>query len=747
LTAFPAVITIHSRHATDWIHHVKTPSAIGRYEIIEEIGRGAMGVVYLAHDPRIDRRVAIKTIRPSPEIPFRELEDLRQRFFREAQAAGRLQHPGIVTIFDVGEDGGHLFIAMEYIEGETLEAHTTKDTLLPVDMVVHLMTQACEALDYAHQNQVIHRDIKPANLMLLPAGRLKVTDFGLAKNPASQLTQDGVLIGTPNYMSPEQVTGRALDGRSDLFSLCAVMYELLTGTKPFAGDTVTTILYRILHEVPALAHVIDPRIPPPVGRVLTRGLEKDPTQRFQSGEEMVRALRGRAVAQAMAAMAAGGGAMPMVYPGSGASTGRARLVRPPAATPRVPAPSSPPEASASDDDWETNKMPAVRTATAVADFPPAVRAGDAEGLQVAAPARTLVRNALIGVAALAIVLLLPRSAPHDDRWNGEAASAAQAAGVKAPATSPAFPPAQLPGSSTGTPGAASAHVAPGSGAAETTETVAVQFKTSPAGGRIYLDDEELPDGVAHLPRGDNAPHSVVAENDCFIEKVTWRRAQGAAFTVALKTPKVSQVPVTSTPAGAGIRLDGKPTGLSTPADVPVPVCGDHTVALALSGYKDAQAKLTGGAAEPAPVSLSLARIAAGFVSINAPYALDVLLEGKRIGAAREKIKLPAGRHTLTLRNEELFVERSLTVNIAADQTVTPAASLPALGRVTILASPSNCVISINGRELGPPPIIDQELASGTYKVRAVYVPTGEAKESTVTVPSGGSQRVPFKFTP
>ncbi len=692
-----------------------------------------MGVVYLAHDPTIDRQVAIKTIQTMSHLPRAAAQEVRERFEREARAAGKLQHPGIVTIYDVGEHEGRCYITMEYIDGSTLERHTRKEELLPVSMVMSLVVQACDALDYAHQQRIVHRDIKPGNMMLLQTGRLKITDFGLAKNPATanQLTQDGVLIGTPNYMSPEQITGRPLDGRSDLFSLAAVMYELLTGDRPFAGDTVTTVMYRILHEVPPMPHVISPRIPPAVGRVLARALEKDPTQRFQNGQEMARALQGRTVAQAVAQATAvagmGTGVIPMVH--SSRSTGaRAQAVT----------------GVVDSGEWDTNRMPAIRPQAAagvgVAAGPHSSSAVRPRPV-VVSNARKAVRNIAIGLGALAIILMLPRTTPLEDRWGGTPSRPLpwRSAGVGAPA----IPPVTLPG---GRPPAAAA--APAAAATTepvpTTETVAIPILTSPPGGRIYLDDVELTDGVARLPRGDNAPHTVVAENDCFIEKVTWRRSQGSSLVVELKTAKISSVPVASTPPGAAIRLDGKPTGLKTPADVPVAVCGEHVVALSLEGFKDVQMQTP---TDLSAMQLSLPRIPMGFVKLEAPYPVEILETGKRLGAAGEKIKLPAGRHVLTLRNQELFVERSLTVNIAADKSISPASGLPRTGSVTILASPSNCLITINGRDLGPPPIIDFQLASGTYTVKAVYVPSGEVKESSVTVPPGGSTRVPFKFTP
>src|SRR5688572_3967946 len=554
---------------------MSSPRRIGRYEVLEEIGRGAMGVVYLAHDPTIDRQVAIKTIQTMEHLPRADAQDMRERFEREARAAGKLQHPGIVTIYDVGEHEGRCYITMEYIDGSTLEPHTRKEELLPVSMVMSLIVQACDALDYAHQQRVVHRDIKPGNMMLLRTGRLKITDFGLAKNPASQLTQDGVLIGTPNYMSPEQITGRPLDGRSDLFSLAAVMYELLTGDHPFSGDTVTTIMYRILHEVPPMPHMINPRVPPPVGRVLTRALEKDPTQRFQNGQEMARALQGRAVAQAVAQAAAvggmGGGVIPMVH--SSRSTG----ARAQAGTGVIDS-----------GEWDTNRMPAIRPGAAgdVSEAAAPRTTSSVRPRRVAvSSARKAVRNIAIGLGALTLILMLPRTTPLEDDW-GSAPSRPlpwRSAGMAAPS----IPAVTLPGGKPPAAGAAPAAAAATETAA-TTETVAIPIRTSPPGGRIYLDDVELPDGVARLPRGDNAPHTVVAENDCFIEKVTWRRSQGSSLVVELKTAKVSSLPVASNPAGAAIKLDGKPTGLKTPADVPIAVCGEHVVALSLEGFKDVQ---------------------------------------------------------------------------------------------------------------------------------------------------------------
>jgi hypothetical protein len=282
------------------------------------------------------------------------------------------------------------------------------------------------------------------------------------------------------------------------------------------------------------------------------------------------------------------------------------------------------------------------------------------------------------------------------------------------------------------------------------DSVTITWQTSPPGGRLYLDDVEIPSGMARLRRDDAASHNVVAENDCFIEKTTWklggagREGKDEAYTIALKTPKVASTAVSSTPAGARILLDGRDSGLVAPAQLPVSVCGTHVVTAKLEGYTDAVGKIE----SPLPaLSLTLARIPEGFVKISSSYPLEIFEKGKRLGRAGEALKLPAGGHSLVLRNEDLFIERSLDVRVEAAKTVSPAAGLPGVGTLTVLASPSNCNIFINGHEVGAPPINDRQLAAGTYVIRAIYLPTGESKEQTVTIAAGSGARVPFRFTP
>ncbi len=263
---------------------------LGRYEIIAELGRGAMGTVYRARDPKIDRIVALKTITVAGIGPADE-EEYRQRFFREAQAAGKLSHGGLVTIFDVGEDEKSKtpFIVMEFIEGKTLE-ELGRGERLPTATALGLIKQIAEALDYAHGRKIIHRDIKPANIIITADGRAKITDFGIAKLAMTQFTQPGQVLGTPAYMAPEQLSGGAVDGRSDLFSLGVILYWLLTGDKPFAGDTTTAVSFKIVYQEPIPATQINPSLSPEFDYALSRALAKDPAGRYQRGRELAEDL-------------------------------------------------------------------------------------------------------------------------------------------------------------------------------------------------------------------------------------------------------------------------------------------------------------------------------------------------------------------------------------------------------------------------------------------------------------------------
>src|SRR6201995_5090858 len=264
----------------------------GRYEIVAELGRGAMGVVYKATDPVIGRPVPVKTIKLSEQGTGLTRTELIARFQTEARAAGLLTHHNIVVVYDAGEEDGLFYITMELVEGKSVQALLDSGHAFPLPRVLRIMEQACNALQFAHENNIVHRDIKPANIMLTADDTVKVTDFGTAKIlQFGTVQQTAHVMGTPSYMSPEQVKGRAVDGRTDIFSLGVMLYEMITGEKPFPGESITTVIYKIVNEVPVPPRTIDPTIHPGISTAVMRALAKEPEDRYQSCHEFLEDLR------------------------------------------------------------------------------------------------------------------------------------------------------------------------------------------------------------------------------------------------------------------------------------------------------------------------------------------------------------------------------------------------------------------------------------------------------------------------
>ncbi|HEV8242035.1 MAG TPA: serine/threonine-protein kinase [Thermoanaerobaculia bacterium] len=376
------------------------PSSLGRYEVLEELGKGAMGVVYLARDPLIGRLVALKTFRASQAMHGSELVEYRTRFMREAQSAGILSHPHIVTIHDVvdGADGsGVTFIAMEYVRGSNLKELLMRGEALPLARVCDVVSQLAEALDYAHSKGVIHRDIKPANIIIDTQGKVKITDFGIARLETSDLTHEGQLLGTPNYMAPERILGHKVDHRTDIFSLGVVIYEMLTRQKPFQGENLTMVSHRIVYEPFTPPRQYAPGLPPGVVAVLEQALEKQPERRFASAGALAAKLR-----EAMTAAA------------GSETTVAARSSLPPP----IPPPPLPIDVLGGGDETGPDEEPpgsdtrdVAAIAAGVPPPPPAPPARAAvtrgDGIQRAAEAFPSPRRlALAGVAGLVLVLLV-----------------------------------------------------------------------------------------------------------------------------------------------------------------------------------------------------------------------------------------------------------------------------------------------------------------------------------------------------
>jgi eukaryotic-like serine/threonine-protein kinase len=287
----------HPQSAEVSVDRDEMPGTMGRYQILEPIGRGAMGYVYLGRDPKINRIVALKAVNLAAEVDPAELEEASRNFLREAEIAGRLSHPNIVTIFDVGETNGVAYIAMEYLKGRHMSEFVVPERLLPVTTVLDLLSRTADALDYAHSQNVVHRDIKPANIMYDSiSDGLKITDFGIARLIDVGRTRTGIVLGTPAFMSPEQLEGKNVNGHTDLFALGVSLYQLLTGHLPFRGASMTKLMFVIANEPHESVTAVRPDLPECLNPIVDRALAKDPSARFQTGAEMAAALRNAAQA-------------------------------------------------------------------------------------------------------------------------------------------------------------------------------------------------------------------------------------------------------------------------------------------------------------------------------------------------------------------------------------------------------------------------------------------------------------------
>lgn len=449
---------------------------IGRYQVVATLGQGAMGTVYKAVDPLIERTVAIKTI--NLNLSKEERAEFEERFYREAKSAGRLNHSNIVTIYDVGETDDIAYIAMEYLDGESLREMLDSGVVLPVDMIGKIAARIADALNYAHENHVVHRDIKPANIMITPGRDVKIMDFGIAQIPTGSRTQLGTVLGSPKYMAPEQVGGQATDGRTDIFALGVVLYEMLTGTIPFNGDNLSAIMYKVLNEDPVPPSKVNPRVPPFFDRIVTRALAKLPQDRYQTAGEFARDLRiGEGVPPEAERLPAVGGTP--THPGKAGRT----QARPHEATVFLPP------------DKARGMMAAASAASgAGTGNTSALR----HGLQRHKPA--LLAFALLAVAAIAVYRWAPNPAPG----RMPVPSAPVSEGVVPPPA--AVEPAQ-PAATPSQPGTAPAVVAQAK--------ATVSFAISPW-GEIFVDGKRV--GVSppltslHLEAG---KHQVEVRNQAF----------------------------------------------------------------------------------------------------------------------------------------------------------------------------------------------------------------------------------------
>lgn len=635
---------------------------VGRYRIIGEVGKGAMGVVYRATDPTIGRTVALKTMRV--DVHGIEAEEMLQRFRNEAKAAGVMKHLNIVTIYDAGEQDGMFYIAMECIEGVTLHRLLADKRVLPTEQVIEYSRQVCGGLDYAHSHGVVHRDVKPANLMIEADGTMKIMDFGIAKAGGTGMTTAGQVLGTPNYMSPEQVKGRPLDGRSDLFSFGVILYEMVTGEKPFTGESVTTIVYKIVHENPIPPRDLDVTIHPGLSWIITKSLAKSPDERFQSGADLVKALQNY-----------------KAYGPSGEpTTGVTTRTTAPADTAQTAAKAMAKTAAAKAAKKKTSSEWALYAGAAAlalalagggiaylrhrvntlaeqtAQQQPAVAAP-----QTASPPAGQPQTAQTGGPQ-------PASAVSTTGSQPTASTAVPAGKPEVKPAAPAKAGAQPKGSSTAggisTSSAPARSVAPGSGE--------LRLTSFPSGAQVQIDGWTEPKWITPFssPSMSAGKHAVIfSKSDYITQTRTVEVAAGQSLTVHAQLPaSASTLSVSSDPAGAAILVDGKETGRLTPARISVEK-GEHKIVVHKQGFADASVatnvaegenfdfvpKLQPGSSEGTMGKLKsfFGGIPAGKGQLDVhsnPKGAEITVNGRPVDRkAPTKIILDPGSYTIALR--------------------------------------------------------------------------------------------------
>ena len=594
------------------------PTKIGRYDIIELVGRGGMGVLYRARDRMLERDVALKMM----HVDFSVDSAARERFEREAKAVARLQHRNVVTIHELGSADGSPYIVMEFLGGQDLDVRIRDGVPMTLTEKLDVAIQLCEGLGYAHEQGIVHRDIKPGNVRVLEDGTVKILDFGIAKFAVNSVTQSGSILGTPGYMAPEQVMGQPVDGRADLFSAGVLLYEVLSGKKPFTGDAPTAVVYQIMHVEPPPIHDAAPELPEALNEIVTRALAKNPNERYARASEMAADLQ---MVKMMLDLPLGNGEK--------ASTGN------------------------------TGKLNA-----------------------------TLIREKT-GSAATAAAL--------NQRMRGSAVAAV-------------------------------ADAAPRAGVEDHSRKSLVWIVGAIGvvvlgilGYLVFGNRSSAPAGASTTAEGTSAPASGGGEANA-----------GAAAS------SDASIVISSSPSGAAIKMNGVDTGKVTPAAVPVGTGSDHVVELSLAGYDTMTASLTDAEITAGKREFRLSRPAGPVrLTVSAPFPFELVQGGKVLSAAAttHEVTLQPGSAAVTARNRELLLNTPVSVDFQRPRLEV---TLPALGGLTIYSSGETCSITVDGQDLGFPPIVRKPAAAGTHTV-AIKCPDGKTDSRRQAVTAGQTATVTF----
>jgi hypothetical protein len=593
------------------------PKNIGRYEIIELVGRGGMGVLYRARDAVLERNVAVKMML----LDFTTDQTARDRFQREARAVARLQHRNVVTIHELGEVEGTPYIVMEFLTGKDLDAMLKGDVPMSLAQKLDVVIQLCDGLGYAHEQGIVHRDVKPGNVRVLEDGTVKILDFGIAKFAQSSVTQSGMIMGTPSYMAPEQIMGKPVDGRADLFSVGVLMYELLSGQKPFTGESPTTVVYQIIHVEPPPMNAAVPELPDSLHEIVSRALQKNADDRYSRASEMSSDLQ-------MVKMMLD---LPLKTDGD---TGPQATMGPLHATTLGARAAAPTGAVTAMIDTPMRASAAARAADAAPRGPATPsRGGSAQILGIA--------GAVVVLGALGLWLAMR-----------------------------------------------------GSGTATTTTGPAVA--TSAAGGTA---------------RG----ATPAADGEFFVASV---------------------------PSGAEILLNGSDTGKTTPSPVSFAGKATRSLELSLKGYATITSSISDADLKIGMKEFKFEREAGPVrLTLSGPYPFEVYQGSKLLDASatHHEVTAQPGAGAVVVKNADMVLSTTIPVDY---QRSSMDVTLPATGTLAVFASVETCKVTVDGQDLGFPPIPARRIASGTHSV-TLKCPDGKDDTRRVTVLAGERAAVTF----
>jgi hypothetical protein len=655
-----------------------------------------MGMVYRAWDEALEREVAIKTLTAEGILD----EESRKRFEVEAKAVARMQHTNIITVFELGEDRGIPFIAMELLGGLDLETVLRTNEPLLLEEKLEIMIQVCRGLAYAHGRGIVHRDVKPSNIRLLDDGSVKLMDFGIAKLGGMNLTKTGMMVGTLHYMSPEQIRGLPLDGRSDVFSLGVILHELLSGDRPFKAQGTTEVLYEIVNATPPRLAEDGSGRTEALQRILDTSLAKDRDERYPGAAEFGAALqenlddlrKGHAAIPSKEEAEALATARKLVSDGRPADAVRqleSLLKRRPTfvearRTLRTARHAKRPSPAAEDFpelDQTIGPAPATRPAETLLQpttLLPDTRKARALPWALVGGGLTI---AVVVAATLLLLLMRSRSGP-----------------------------------------------------------VAVRVRSKPPGASVFLEGRQTgitTDGEVSLPRV--GPMTLAFRKEGYEEVVRTLPAPPESREVEVDLPPIPSapqpIPVKSDPPGATVTVDGEKVSGTTPLSLSLDPAKGHKVSVALEGYSPQEMHLEPGKLpQDLAVTLPIAGVP-GTLVVLAPFPIEVSWRGKVLSqAAGAKISLPAGRQTVTIASANYFLHRAQSVDVRSGETTTLEA--PALGKISIRANPDNCQVLIDGAFVDYPPILDRAIASGDHTVSFKW-PDGLRRDEAVKAEAGG----------